>query len=104
MFNRISEIIDESSENENLYTALNNRISLSLINICLSLTSKRNMSSVYDKISHLKIVLDDDIYRKSFSMLEMKYLPMHWRFFYIIAKSRNATLLFLITLIIKKLR
>ncbi len=104
MFNSILELIDENGVNKNLINALNNRIALSLINICLSITSKRNTSSIFDKITHLKMVLDDDIYRKSITMLEIKYLPIHWRFFYKIAKSRNATLLFLVSLIMNKLR
>ncbi len=72
--------------------AYQNRIALSIIG--LGLTELRNPAGNKIIINNLKIFLCDPLYEKSFSQLDMRYLPLHWKVFFFLAKHRCSYLLF----------
>lgn len=87
LYQKISEII--SNKNIDFQKALSNRIALSIIGLGLNET----FSDVpfYAKIKKISVILHDPIYIKAYQNLDMKYFPLHWKLFFSLAKSKNAT-------------
>jgi glycosyltransferase involved in cell wall biosynthesis len=84
--------------------ALNNRIALSIINIGLSICSRSNKSTFSNKIVELKTLLNSEPYQSSLRNLEIKYMPKHWKLFFILAKNNKSILLVLLIHLMQKLR
>ena len=87
LYQKISEII--LNKNIDFQKALSNRIALSIIGLGLNET----FSDVpfYAKIKKISVILYDPIYIKAYQNLDMKYFPFHWKLFFSLAKSKNAT-------------
>lgn len=81
--------------------AYQNRIALSIIG--LGLTELRNPLGCKAIVSNLKLFLCDPLYKKSFSQLDMRYLPLHWKVFFFLAKHRFSGLLYHLLKIMDKL-
>ncbi|OBS13154.1 hypothetical protein ATE49_13900 [Elizabethkingia miricola] len=64
--------------------AFNNRICLSIIG--LGLNELKNKNNFYTQLKKIKFILNDPIYRASFAELNLSYFPMHWKFFFLLAK------------------
>lgn len=104
LFTYIENFINANCLDNDYKIALGNRISLSIINNALSITSKRNKQNIYEKITSLSSILNHKVYRDAINKLEFKYLPNHWKIFFFFCKHKYATAIFLFTLIIRKLR
>lgn len=87
LYQKISEII--SNKNIDFQKALSNRIALSIIGLGLNETFSD--LPFYAKIKKISVILHDPIYIKAYQNLDMKYFPLHWKLFFSLAKSKNAT-------------
>lgn len=87
LYQKISEII--LNKNIDFQKALSNRIALSIIGLGLNETFSD--LPFYAKIKKISVILHDPIYIKAYQNLEMKYFPLHWKLFFSLAKSKNAT-------------
>lgn len=99
MYSMVQEII--KCKTSDFGRALENRISLSIIGLGLNVVIAPHSNLL--KRKNLKIILNDSLYIKAFKNLEMKFLPLHWKLFFLLAKYRNARGLLLFLQIINKL-
>lgn len=104
LFSDINSFISANKLPTDYKNALNNRIALSTINNILSITSKNNASSYLEKIAHIKTLLNNSVYFKALEQLELKYLPIHWKLFFIVAKIRSAFGVYYLGILMHKLR
>ncbi|MBK9150479.1 MAG: glycosyltransferase family 2 protein [Saprospiraceae bacterium] len=95
--NLFSHIENSSFYNASLDEYFNNRVSCSLINICLSLTNKNNRTDIYTDWKYLNSVLNSARYKNALKNFNFRYMPVHWKIFFFAAKYRLTTLLFLIS-------
>ena len=72
---------------EEFTTALNNRICFSMIGLGLTELLNRDKKS---RIRNIRKFLSTDRYRKAYKALDIKYLPIHWKVFFILCKLRCA--------------
>ena len=95
------KIIEKIIENKpaEFKLALQNRICLSVIGVGLNETF--SPKSYSDKKKRLNEILSDSLYTNSFSNLEMKYFPFHWKMFFIFAKRKQVGFLLPMLLVIK---
>jgi glycosyltransferase involved in cell wall biosynthesis len=96
-------IMNENCTNEERI-AFENRIAFSLINICLSLNSDQLTISLKGRVAHLKMILNDAQYGHAIQQLSINYLPVHWKLFFLLAKWKLANSLFLVSVVMKRLR
>lgn len=78
MFSIISERFGDQEER----IALNNRIALSVLGLMINEYSFANSRKRMDS------VLSDPIYKEPLKLLETKYMPVHWRFFFYCARNQ----------------
>ena len=99
LYQKISEKI--LKKDIDFQKALSNRIALSIIGLGLNET----FSDVpfYAKIKKISVILHDPIYIKAYQNLDMKYFPLHWKLFFYLAKSKNATGIVILSRIISSL-
>ena len=86
----------------NYYIAFNNRITLSLI--VLGINEFNSEKSIYGKVQGIKTVVCSKRYRDAIQKLDFKYLPVHWKVFFGLAKYRCVVGVYLMIIIIQKLR
>ena len=105
-WNRLFDIILNYVKCNNLskdyYIAFNNRITLSLI--VLGINEFNSEKSIYGKVQGIKKVVCSKRYRDAIQKLDFKYLPVHWKVFFGLAKYRCAVGVYLMIIIIQKLR
>lgn len=104
LHNYIEDIISKNKRDETFYKALENRRCLSMLGLGLNECSETNKISTRDKISNIKHILENEKMEKSFSQLELKYFPVHWRIFYALNKYKLSTLIYLMLKSINSLR
>ena len=80
---KLSLLIKSKELSDDYLKALNNRISLSLIENGISIMLNSN-----EKYNRLKIILNDEIYAEAINGLELKYFPLHWKIFFWFAKMK----------------
>jgi glycosyltransferase EpsH len=66
--------------------AFDNRVCLSLIG--LGLNEIQNPEGFLSRYKKLRVILNDELYKKAFASLELKYFPIHWKLFFGFAKYR----------------
>lgn len=66
--------------------AFNNRVCLSIIG--LGLNESLNKDGFFIIYKRLRTILNDPLYVAAFKKLELKYFPIHWKFFFFFAKFK----------------
>jgi glycosyltransferase EpsH len=84
--------------------ALFNRISCSLINIGLSITSKKIKESHGKRMIHFKEVLNHSVYSNALSNFQIEYLPVYWKMYFYLCKKKWAMLAYIMSNIMNKFR
>jgi glycosyltransferase EpsH len=102
LFYSIEKIIDTG--NPKSKEALNNRIALSLINITLSITNNEQKLTLIEKLKQLGIILNNQKIKDALNTLEMRFLPLHWKIFFLLCKLRFVSGVYLLALIMRKLK
>lgn len=92
-FLKLFEYMEAEIDNKNLSLefreALNNRVSISMMNVGLSEVSPRNKKNFIQKIRSLRSYLNSPVYRNSYINFSLKFLPIHWKIFYWLCRKRN---------------
>jgi glycosyltransferase involved in cell wall biosynthesis len=105
LFNELKAVVEEKyskSEDYNLFLkALNNRITLSIINIGLGYV-KNGMST--EGFKKFKILLLSNRYQKSLKEFQTNYLPIHYRVFFLCCKHRLFLAAYFLLYIMQRLR
>ncbi|MDK0937058.1 glycosyltransferase [Clostridium perfringens] len=104
MYRYIKDFLDENNYEEIFYHALNNRICMSTLGLGLNECNKANNVNELQKIKNLKEILNDKEIINAFKTLELTYLPIHWKLFYIFNKNKLAILSYLMLNSIEFLR
>lgn len=100
LYTMMSNIILINSLPSDFNKALNNRIALGLIG--LGLNECKSTRSSTDKINVIKQIITQKRYRLAVQNLPLKYLPLHWRFFFWAAKNGKANIIYILLLIMNK--
>ena len=104
MYAYIREYIDENNLEDYFYTALDNRIAMSILGLGLNECNKDNKISTFKKISNLRNMLKEDTMHNSLNKLDLSKFPAHWRIFYVLNKYKIASLSYLMLNTIEYLR
>lgn len=87
LYDRMEAYIKSNRLQEEFTTALNNRICFSMIGLGLTELLNRDKKA---RIRNIRKFLSTDRYRKAYKALNIKYLPIHWKVFFILCKLRCA--------------
>lgn len=98
LFVMIDDYIISHELGENYKEALHNRIALSILGLGLNVTAYQG--SFLRKRALLKEIIQTETYKEAISKLELKFLPLKWKLFYLCAKKRWAYLLLALLTII----
>jgi len=106
-WNNLYQIIENGLRSreapEKYYEALSNRICLGLIGLGLNL-AEDDMMTFSEKIIELRRILNMTHYRKALGKLQFKYLPIHWKVFFGLAKCRLSCSLYALLVLMNRMR
>ncbi len=88
LFENLRYLITSYELNNSFITALNNRIAISVINIGLSETSPKYKRSIIDQIAAINKCITNPLYVQAYQNFNLKYLPVHWKIFYLFCKIK----------------
>lgn len=74
------------SKTSDFHEAYYNRIALSIVG--LGLNEIENPKGVASQVKHIKEILNDPLYRKSFMQLKFQFFPLPWKVLFVMAKLR----------------
>lgn len=101
-FSLIREHIRDNALGDEFSQALSNRIALSMI--FLGINESENKAAAAAIIQGLKRILRDDTYRSALRRLDIRPMPIHWKAYFTCAKLGCAWGLYLLLLVIQKIR
>lgn len=104
LFLYIQKFIDDNDKNSDFKEALKNRICTSILGLGLNECNKNNNLSFHSKVKNIKSLLNDELFVSNYKDFNIKEFPIHWKFFYCLAKNRKAYLLYVMLNIIEFLR
>lgn len=87
---------------EEYTNALLNRRAIHLIALGINIMSA-SMSPLW-KYREIKAIIQQPCYRKAFQQLKLEDMPIHWKLFFLFAKFRFAAGVYLLLLVIQKIR
>lgn len=101
LFQYMKNYLDTNHLPEEYYSALNNRIALSLLGLGLNIVGAD--VSYSQKISLLNQILDDPLYMNAYKKLEYRFFPIHWKVFYGSARFGLASVIYVLLRIISNI-
>ena len=101
LYDRMDSYINENHLSDEFLSALNNRICFSIIG--LGLTEMLNPNGHITRIKNIKKFLSTPRYRNAYKNLDMRYLPIHWKLFFMLCKRRMAILVYVLLIIMQKI-
>lgn len=101
LFDQMQDYIEEQHLPGEYRQALQNRISLSIVGLGLNIMNAP--TSAVKKIAMLREVISSQRYRQAIYTLKIRYLPIHWKMFYICAKWKMVLGVYGLLVIIKKI-
>lgn len=104
LFEKIKEHIIKSKLNIEYETALKNRISVSVINHLLSITTPDNNLSFLKMKGYMEEVLIHPVYKNALKDFNTSYLPLHWKIFFNACKNQQTAIVLILGKIMRILR
>lgn len=101
LFDVMSGYIDHHKLSSDYSQALQNRISLSIVG--LGLNTLAAPCSGLKKIKMVKEILSAPRYRQAIGTLELRYFPVHWKVFYLLARWNCSVGVYLMLQAIRKI-
>lgn len=105
-WNRLFDIMEEYIHNNKLpelyQKALNNRIALSILGQGLNIVASDKTNKEKEKL--IKSILYTSRYRNAYKEFHLKYFPSYWKVFYWAAKHGQSFLVYMLLMIIQKIR
>lgn len=98
MFSKLEAMVN-ILDSEDVYEAINNRIALSTMEMCLNVL-KSNLSFL-GKYKEIRTVLNSTLHVNSYKKLTLKYFPVKWKVYYFFAKHRMTPFVFAMTCVIR---
>lgn len=102
LFQLIRQHLDDKGLEQIFYDALSNRIALSLIQ--LGINEVESPEGYVAVIRSINQIMQDPQFRESVAKLDFQYLPVHWKVFFGFARMNWATGVYLLLLVIQKIR
>lgn len=102
LFSLIRQHLDYYELDETFYEALSNRITLSLIPLGINETERKG-----DRIAiihGIRTIIRDPDYRAAIAEFDVSTLPLHWKVFFTCARMNWAMSVYLLLVIIQKIR
>lgn len=103
MYRMIERHLNDTCASAEYYHALSNRICLGLIGLGMNLAEDTNMSFI-KKRHELKAILTLSYYKNALKELEIQYMPMRWKVFFLFAKFQFITMLYSLLCMMNYLR
>ena len=100
-FQMIYKHIQDNNLSEEFYKALDNRISLCVLQ--LALVAVRRNTTFSDKCKEIQKYLNNSIVETASKKLELKYFPIHWKIYFALVKIKSSFGVCFMTLIIKRI-
>lgn len=101
LFDLMDSYITENNLDQEYKQALSNRVAMSIlglgINICLSERGHKW------RIGKIKQFLSDARYKNAYKSLSLRYIPIHWKMFYVLAKLNFASGVYTMLIVIRKM-
>lgn len=94
LYQMMQSYLDETSAEPDFYSALHNRICLSMIGI--GLNELRNPKGFFQKTHNLRQVLNTPLWKKAYGQLEFRYFPLKWKVFFWLCKWKQTEVLILL--------
>lgn len=106
MFERFQGFLDSVglSQVPAFQNALMNRIALSVINITQSFGVKSPISHFGAGTAYLSRVLSNETYHSALQQLPLKFMPIHWRFFFVCCRMRLSWIVYVLGVVMRRLR
>jgi glycosyltransferase EpsH len=104
LFGKIQEHILENKLGEEYETALKNRISVSVINHLLSITTPDNNLSYTKMKDYMNEVLTHPVYTSALKDFDTSFLPIHWNLFFKSSKNKQINWVLILGKIMRSLR
>lgn len=101
LFEFMQEFIENNNCDDSFKSALYNRIAVSIIGLGLNILSSDK--SYKDKITDIASVLRHEDYVKAYKQFSLRYLPIHWKLFFLCAKFKFAFGLYFLLYIMKRM-
>lgn len=102
LYQLIKEHVDNRELDDSFHAALSNRIALNLVG--LGTNEMESENSAGSKICRIRELLRKPLYRAALKKLDLTPLPIHWKVFFLGAKAGSAWSVYLLLLIIQKIR
>lgn len=104
-FDRIYRIIFQYIDDNKLIEKkklLYNRVAVNIVGLGLNIVSSK--LTVFERLKEINKILKKDIYVKAIKQLKLKYLPIHWKIFFICAKLKFIIALYIMLYIMERIR
>lgn len=101
LYDRMERYIAENELPNDFTAALDNRICFSMIG--LGLTEMLNPGGHMARINNIRKILATTRYRNAYKKLDMQYLPIYWRLFFMFCKQRMAVSVYILLIAMKKI-
>lgn len=102
LYKELEKIIEKSEFVKEKKKYLNNRVVLGLFSLVINIV--HSSLEVKNKKLELKKLLNEKIYKEAFKDFSFEFLPLPWKIFYFLCKTKNSTLLLIYTKIGLKLK
>ena len=102
LYQLITKHVDDRDLDDSFHTALSNRIALNLVG--LGTNEMESEGSAGSKIGRIRELLSKPHYRTALKKLDLAPLPIHWKIFFLGAMVGCAWSVYLLLLVIQKIR
>ncbi|OQB14357.1 MAG: putative glycosyltransferase EpsJ [Firmicutes bacterium ADurb.Bin193] len=102
LYDIIKRHIDENGLGDDYKKAMQNRIALDIIGLGFNVLA--GSGSVMHKVKEIKAILQSAQYKAAVKQLDVKFMPLHWKVFFICCKLRLSFPVFFLLLIMNHLR
>lgn len=102
LYKIILDYIDKNQLSDEFYEGLDNRIAIDIVPLGFNIIRKDCRSK--EKVLDLKEILSNKQYISSINKLKMRYLPIHWKIFFICCKFRLYICVYTFLVIMNHLR
>lgn len=102
LFDLLQKHISENSIDDTFFVALRNRIVFGLIALGINETERHD--GIHKTLSRIRQLINKPRYREAIRGFDFHYLPIHWKLFFLFAKFRFAAGVYLLLLVIQKIR
>lgn len=101
LFDYMRNFIHSNDCDNTFNCALYNRIAISLIALGLNIVSSKK--SHKDKVKDIALILKNHNFIEAYKKLSFRYFPIHWKVFFLCAKFKCATCIYVLLCIIKQM-